>query len=64
MSTELLPVKILRKQKREQVLLSFTLSADGDQFDSLTADIIQGLVNIGNFMETHFAFVWLGQPLA
>lgn len=56
--------KILKIQKSKQVLFSFTLSADGDQLDSLTADKIQGLVYIGNFVETHFAFVWLGQPLA
>lgn len=41
-----------------------TFSPDGHQLNPLAGNEVQGLVDIGNFVEAHLAFVWLGQPLS
>lgn len=41
----------------------YTFSTNGHQFDSFTADEVQSLVDIGDFVKTHLSFVRLGQSL-
>lgn len=43
---------------------TLTLSTNRHQFDTLAADEVQGFIHVGNLVETHLAFVGLGQPLA
>lgn len=43
---------------------SLTLSTNRHQFDPLAADEVQGFIHVGDLVETHLAFVGLGQPLA
>lgn len=40
-----------------------TFSTNGHQFDSFTADEVQGLVDVGDLVESHLSFVRLGQSL-
>lgn len=41
-----------------------TFSPNGHQLNPLAGDEVQGLVDIGDFMEAHLAFIWPGQPLS
>ena len=41
-----------------------TFSTDGHQLHPLAGNEIQGLVDIGDLVEAHLAFVWSGQPLS
>lgn len=42
---------------------AFTFGTDGHQLDSLARDEVQSLVDIGDFVEPHFASVGLGKSL-
>jgi len=38
--------------------------SNGDEFDSLGGDKVEGFVDVGDFVESHFAAVWLWELLA
>lgn len=41
-----------------------TFGTYGHQLNPLASNEVQGLVEIGDFVEAHLAFVWPGQPLS
>ena len=41
-----------------------TFSADGDEFNALAGDEVEGFVDVGDLVEAHLATVGLGQCLA
>lgn len=52
----------IRESEGVEVFI-LTFSTDGNQLDSLAADIVQGLVYVGDLVKTHFAFVWFRESL-
>lgn len=42
----------------------FTFCSDGDELDALAGDVVEGLVDVGDFVETHLSPVRLGEGLA
>lgn len=42
----------------------FTFCSNGDQFDALAGDVVEGLVDVGDLVKAHLAPVGLGERLA
>ena len=44
-------------------VLGLTFGSNGNELDALARDEVQGLVDVGDFVESHLAPVWFGQGL-